>query len=52
MMERTASHSRALAAAGAYTVSAGGKRLRAMLVLLSARLGAVTARAARPGGGD
>lgn len=49
MLERTASHSRALAAAGAYTVSSGGKRLRAMLVLLSARLGAYDfERAARP----
>lgn len=49
MMERTASQSRALAAAGAYTVSAGGKRLRAMLVLLSARLGAYDlGRAAHP----
>ena len=49
MLERTASESRPLAAAGAYTVAAGGKRLRAMLVLLAARLGHYDLeRAARP----
>jgi heptaprenyl diphosphate synthase/octaprenyl-diphosphate synthase len=49
MLERTASQSRPLAAAGAYTVAAGGKRLRAMLVLLAARLGSYDLeRAARP----
>lgn len=46
---RTASRSRLLSAAGAYTVAAGGKRLRAALVLLAARLGAYELeRAARP----
>ncbi len=35
----TASRSPVLAAAGAYAVAAGGKRLRAALVLLAARLG-------------
>jgi hypothetical protein len=40
MLARTASRSPLLTAAGAYTVAAGGKRLRAALVLLSARLGA------------
>ncbi len=39
LMERTASHSHLIAASGAHTVSAGGKRLRAALVLLAARLG-------------
>lgn len=39
LMRRTASRSPALASAGAYAVSAGGKRLRAALVLLAARLG-------------
>jgi len=49
MMERTASQSRLLSAAGAYTVAAGGKRLRTALVLLAARMGAYDfARAARP----
>lgn len=49
MLERTASQSRPIAAAGAYTVAAGGKRLRAMLVLLAARLGSYDlARALRP----
>lgn len=49
MTERTASQSRLLAAAGAYTVAAGGKRLRAALVLLAARLGDYQpARAAHP----
>jgi heptaprenyl diphosphate synthase/octaprenyl-diphosphate synthase len=49
MVERTASRSRLLAAAGAYTVAAGGKRLRAALVLLAARLGVYDLdRAARP----
>src|SRR6266508_5407875 len=33
MVERTASHSRLLSAAGAYTVAAGGKRLRAASLL-------------------
>jgi len=40
MLARTASRSPLLTAAGTYTVAAGGKRLRAALVLLSARLGA------------
>ena len=49
MVERTASHSRLLSAAGAYTVAAGGKRLRAALVLLAARLGTYNLeRAVRP----
>jgi heptaprenyl diphosphate synthase len=49
LIERTASHSRLLAAAGAHTVAAGGKRLRAALVLLAARLGRYDLdRAARP----
>jgi heptaprenyl diphosphate synthase/octaprenyl-diphosphate synthase len=49
ILERTASRSPLLAASGAYTVSAGGKRLRAALVLLAARLGAYDfTRAARP----
>jgi heptaprenyl diphosphate synthase/octaprenyl-diphosphate synthase len=49
LLQRTASSSRLLAAAGAYTVAAGGKRLRAALVLLAARLGDYQlARAARP----
>jgi len=49
MLERTVSQSRLLSAAGAYTVAAGGKRLRAALVLLAARLGAYNLeRAARP----
>lgn len=49
MTERTASRSRLLAAAGAHTVAAGGKRLRAALVLLAARLGSYDlVRAARP----
>lgn len=39
MLARTVSRSPLLAAAGAYTVAAGGKRLRAALVLLCARLG-------------
>ncbi|MCS6839195.1 MAG: polyprenyl synthetase family protein [Roseiflexaceae bacterium] len=39
MLARTASRSPLLAAAGAYTIAAGGKRLRAALVLLCARLG-------------
>ncbi len=39
MLLRTASRSPLLAAAGAYTVASGGKRLRAALVLLAARLG-------------
>lgn len=49
LLQRTASNSRLLAAAGAHTVAAGGKRLRAALVLLAARLGDYQlARAARP----
>ncbi|HEU5013384.1 MAG TPA: polyprenyl synthetase family protein, partial [Roseiflexaceae bacterium] len=39
LLERTTSRSQLLAESGAYTVAAGGKRLRAALVLLSARLG-------------
>ncbi len=39
LLARTVSRSPLLAAAGAYTVAAGGKRLRAALVLLCARLG-------------
>lgn len=39
LLERTASHAAVLTDAGAYTIAAGGKRLRAALVLLSARLG-------------
>jgi len=39
LMQRTASRSPSLASAGAYAVAAGGKRLRAALVLLAARLG-------------
>jgi heptaprenyl diphosphate synthase/octaprenyl-diphosphate synthase len=38
LLQRTESRSPILAAAGAYTVSSGGKRLRAALVLLAARL--------------
>src|SRR3954454_6979261 len=49
LLQRTTSSSRLLAAAGAHTVAAGGKRLRAALVLLSARLGDYQfVRAARP----
>src|SRR3712207_2786931 len=49
LQERTGSKSRLLAEAGAHTVAAGGKRLRAALVLLAARLGDYDlARAARP----
>jgi heptaprenyl diphosphate synthase/octaprenyl-diphosphate synthase len=49
LLERTASRSALLAASGAHIVSAGGKRLRAALVLLSARLGSYdAARASRP----
>lgn len=49
LQQRTASSSRLLAEAGAHTVAAGGKRLRAALVLLAARLGDYNlARAARP----
>ncbi|HJZ46375.1 MAG TPA: polyprenyl synthetase family protein [Roseiflexaceae bacterium] len=49
LLQRTASNSRLLAAAGAHTVAAGGKRLRAALVLLAARLGEYQlVRAARP----
>jgi heptaprenyl diphosphate synthase len=39
LLERTTSRSTLLAESGAYTVAAGGKRLRAALVLLAARLG-------------
>lgn len=39
LLERTRSRSALIAAAGAYTVRAGGKRLRAALALLAARLG-------------
>jgi heptaprenyl diphosphate synthase/octaprenyl-diphosphate synthase len=46
---RTASRSRLLADAGAHIIAAGGKRLRAALVVLAARLGAYeAARARRP----
>jgi heptaprenyl diphosphate synthase/octaprenyl-diphosphate synthase len=49
LLQRTVSNSRLLATAGAHTVAAGGKRLRAALVLLAARLGDYQlARAARP----
>jgi heptaprenyl diphosphate synthase len=49
LLQRTASSSRLLAAAGAHTVAAGGKRLRAGLVLLAAHLGDYQfTRAARP----
>ena len=40
LLERTASRSSLLTESGAYTIAAGGKRLRAALVLLAARLGA------------
>ncbi len=39
LLRRTASRSELIAAASAYTVRAGGKRLRAALALLAARLG-------------
>jgi heptaprenyl diphosphate synthase/octaprenyl-diphosphate synthase len=39
LMRRTDSQAPLLAAAGAHTIAAGGKRLRAALVLLAARLG-------------
>jgi len=39
LLERTRSTSALLSASGSYTIAAGGKRLRATLVLLSARLG-------------
>ena len=39
LLERASSRSPLLAAAGAHTIAAGGKRLRAALVLLAARLG-------------
>src|SRR5205085_2261474 len=49
LIGRADSRSRLLAAAGAHTIAAGGKRLRAALVLLSARLGRYNLeRAARP----
>lgn len=38
LLARTESHSSSIAAAGAHTVQAGGKRLRAALTLLAARL--------------
>ncbi|NJK79392.1 MAG: polyprenyl synthetase family protein [Chloroflexaceae bacterium] len=38
LLARTASHSAYIAAAGAHTVQAGGKRLRAALALLASRL--------------
>jgi heptaprenyl diphosphate synthase/octaprenyl-diphosphate synthase len=39
LLERSASRVPAIAEAGAYTIRAGGKRLRAAMVLLAARLG-------------
>jgi heptaprenyl diphosphate synthase/octaprenyl-diphosphate synthase len=39
LLERSASRVPAIANAGAYTIRAGGKRLRAAMVLLAARLG-------------
>ncbi|MCG8351484.1 MAG: polyprenyl synthetase family protein [Chloroflexales bacterium] len=39
LLERTESRSPLIAAAGSFTVQAGGKRLRAALVLLAARMG-------------
>jgi heptaprenyl diphosphate synthase/octaprenyl-diphosphate synthase len=39
LMQRAGARSPQLAAAGAHTIAAGGKRLRAALVLLAARLG-------------
>src|ERR671925_718539 len=39
LMQRTASRSQRIAMAGAHSIAAGGKRLRAALVLLAARLG-------------
>lgn len=49
LIERASSRSQLLTAAGAYTIAAGGKRLRAALVLLAARLGQYDfKRAARP----
>src|SRR6185295_16213956 len=49
LMGRIASQSRLLTAAGAHTIAAGGKRLRAALVLLAARLKHYDLeRAARP----
>lgn len=49
LAQRTASRSVLLAESGAYTVGAGGKRLRAALVLLAARLGRYDpARAVHP----
>ncbi|HEX5691461.1 MAG TPA: polyprenyl synthetase family protein, partial [Roseiflexaceae bacterium] len=49
LFARTAARAPQLAAAGAHTIAAGGKRLRAALVLLSARLGAYDLeRASRP----
>jgi heptaprenyl diphosphate synthase component 2 len=39
LMRRSSSRAPLLAAAGAHTIAAGGKRLRAALVLLAARLG-------------
>jgi heptaprenyl diphosphate synthase len=49
LLTRTVSRSPLLTTSGAHTVAAGGKRLRAALVLLAARLGTYNfARAARP----
>jgi heptaprenyl diphosphate synthase/octaprenyl-diphosphate synthase len=49
LVERTASRSPLIAAAGAHIFAAGGKRLRAALVLLAAQLGVYAfARAAHP----
>jgi heptaprenyl diphosphate synthase/octaprenyl-diphosphate synthase len=42
LLQRTASRSPLLAASGAHTVAAGGKRVRAALVLLAASLGQYT----------
>jgi heptaprenyl diphosphate synthase len=49
LMQRAGSRIPRLAEAGAYTIASGGKRLRAVLVLLAARLGSYDfTRAARP----
>jgi heptaprenyl diphosphate synthase len=42
MVERSASHSPQIDAAGLHAVSSGGKRLRALLALLAAKLGSYT----------
>lgn len=47
LLARTASRSPQLSESGAHIVAAGGKRLRAALVLLAARLGAYDAERAR-----